>query len=82
MLIKKSTYFLVLFLTILLNQMNSQSFHKTGYGIKSTVGNVKVEIQFYNPSTVRVFKWPQNTSFSKKSLSVIAAPQATALRFN
>src|SRR5690606_12926089 len=82
MLNKKRIFLWILFSTVLLNSMKSESFHKTNYGIKSTVGNVEIEIQFYNPSTVRVLKWPQNTSFSKNSLSVIATPQATSLSFN
>lgn len=82
MLNKERIFLWILFSTLLLNSMKSESFHKTNYGIKSTVGNVEIEIQFYNPSTVRVLKWPQNTSFSKNSLSIIATPQATTLSFN
>jgi alpha-D-xyloside xylohydrolase len=48
-------------------------------GVKSTIDDVKVEIQFYNPSTVRILKSPEGKTFSKQSLSVIEIPQKTDL---
>ncbi len=54
-----------------------QSYQKTDAGIKTAIKSVAVEVQFYDPSTVRVLKWPQGDTFDKKSLSVIKAPQKT-----
>ncbi len=53
------------------------SYQKTELGIKSTINSVTVEIQVYNPSTIRVLKSPAGIAFEKKSLSVIATPQKT-----
>ena len=47
----------------------AQTWQKTGTGIKATVNNVDVEIQFYAPSTVRIIKYPLGQVFNKKSLS-------------
>lgn len=55
----------------------TQSYQKTELGIKSLVGSIQVEIQFYNPSTVRILKSPEGKTFMKQSLSVIATPQKT-----
>ena len=59
--------------------VQAQTWQKTNDGIKTTVNNVAIEIEFYNPSTVRIIKSPQGNSFTKKSLSVIATPQKTNL---
>ncbi|MRS01669.1 DUF5110 domain-containing protein [bacterium] len=56
-----------------------QSYIRTDLGIKSTVGTIGIEIQFYSPSVVRVIKWPDGTTYSKESLSVIKTPQKTDL---
>ena len=58
----------------------AQSFTKTDSGIKTTVNSVGIEIQFYAPSIVRVVKWPEGTSFTKESLSVIKSARKTAFR--
>ena len=60
---------LVLFFLVSLNG-EAQDFQKTNYGIKSIINSIEVEIQFYNPSTVRVLKSPEAKTFTKKSLSV------------
>ena len=59
---------------------NAQSFQKTVTGVKVSTNSITTEIQFYNPSIVRVIKYPQDKTFSKQSLSVIVAPQQTAFR--
>ncbi len=56
----------------------AQSYQKTDLGIKSVINSIEVEIQFYDPSTVRILKWPEGKPFTKKSLSVIKNPQKTA----
>ncbi len=66
-------------LLILAVNVQAQTWQKTNDGIKTTVNNVAIEIEFYNPSTVRIIKSPQGNSFTKKSLSVIATPQKTNL---
>ena len=60
----------------------AQSYKKTNLGAKSTVNAIDVEIQFYNPSTIRVLKSPAGKTVDKKSLSVIKVPQNTDLKIN
>lgn len=72
---KKIFYTAVLFVCILVVSTNAQSYQKTEQGIKTTINSIDVEIQFYNPSTVRILKSPERKSFEKKSLSVIETPQ-------
>ena len=64
------------------SSINAQSFKKTESGIKYTIDSIEVEIQFYNPSTVRIIKAPEGRSFTKKSLSVIEVPQKTDFSIN
>jgi alpha-D-xyloside xylohydrolase len=65
------------FVGILVVTAHAQSYEKTELGIKSTINAIDVEIQFYNPSTIRILKSPEGKNFDKKSLSVIATPQKT-----
>lgn len=70
----------IIILTILCSfivNAKTQSYQKTELGIKSLVGSIQVEIQFYNPSTVRILKTPEGKTFTKKSLSVIETPRVT-----
>lgn len=54
---------------------NAQPYQRTDSGVRLTIRSTTTEIQFTSPSLVRVLKSPQGTSFVKKSLSVIQAPQ-------
>jgi len=54
----------------------AQSFQKTTSGLKATINSIDVELQFYNPSTIRVVKAPNGWNYTKESLSVIANPEA------
>ncbi|MCX7987413.1 MAG: DUF5110 domain-containing protein [Bacteroidales bacterium] len=56
-------------------EAKNPSYVKTEFGVRTTINKIESEIQFFNSNTVRVLKWPNNTSFEKKSLSVIAKPQ-------
>jgi alpha-D-xyloside xylohydrolase len=76
---KLPTYFLVVLFFLASLNSEAQNFQKTYYGIKSVIDSVEVEIQFYNPSTVRVLKSPQGKTYSKTSLSVVETPQNTTL---
>ena len=57
----------------------SKSYVRTDSGVKTTVGDVVVEIQFLNSSIVRVLKYPADSVIDKKSLSVIKEFQKTSL---
>ncbi|MFT3738166.1 MAG: glycoside hydrolase family 31 protein [Breznakibacter sp.] len=55
-------------------QLQAQEYRKTANGIKTIVNGVDVEIQFFNPYTVRVVKSPSGNGYAKESLSVVAKP--------
>ena len=78
----KKLLIIVLFVFVLVNTVNAQTYQKTDWGIKSIINSIEVEIQFYNPSTVRVLKSPEGKTFEKKSLSVIETPQKTDFTIN
>lgn len=69
-------FLLFLFITAI---SQAQTWQKTNAGIKTTINKTAIEIQFYTASAVRIIKSPAGTSFNKKSLSVIAAPQQVKL---
>ncbi|WP_320053324.1 TIM-barrel domain-containing protein [uncultured Acetobacteroides sp.] len=56
----------------------AQTYQKTDYGVTAVVNAVRVELQLYGPSTVRVVKYPEGKTFEKQSLSVIQKPQKVA----
>lgn len=60
--------------------ISAQTYQKTDYGVKTVINYKNIEIYFYNPSTVRVLKYPQGKSYSQKSLSVIQNPQKTSFK--
>jgi len=60
----------------------AQSYQKTDFGLKSTINSIGVEIQFFDPSMVRVLKSPEGKTFTKESLSVIKKPQTIKLTIN
>jgi alpha-D-xyloside xylohydrolase len=69
-------FFTIIFLIIAISfSGKAQTWQKTNTGIKASINNVDVEIQFYTASTVRIIKSPAATPFTKKSLSVIATPE-------
>lgn len=51
-----------------------QSYSRTDMGVRTAVDGLAIEIRFFSPSIVRVLKWPEGSTFSKESLSVIMAP--------
>ena len=70
---KRCLILLILVLTICSNSYG-QSYSKTDLGIRTAVDGIGIEIQFFSPTIVRVLKWPEGTTYSKESLSVIMAP--------
>jgi alpha-D-xyloside xylohydrolase len=76
----KNIYSFLALFAIYFSNCWSQSYQKTDMGIKTAINSVGVEIQFYNPSMVRILKWPEGKTFNKESLSVIKTPQKTSFR--
>ena len=59
---------------------NDPNYEKTKLGIKLSLENANLEIKFYTSSMVRVIKTPKNSSFEKKSLSVVLEPKKTSFK--
>lgn len=72
-------HFFIIALTVIILSINSnaQTYQKTGSGIKAVTTTGTIEIQFYNSTTVRVLKWPENGTVNKQSLAVIKTPVKT-----
>lgn len=62
--------------------VQAQSFHKTAQGIRATTQGMDVEVTFYSPSIVRVYKTPEGRPYEKKSLSVVMEPSKTTVEVN
>lgn len=57
------------------NLLYAQNYQETSSGIKTTLGAVDVEIQFFTPSVVRVIKLPEGATCRKQSFSVVGEPE-------
>lgn len=62
------------------NQLASPVIEKTANGIKTTINGTVTSATFYNPSTVRIVKYPEGDNVKKESLSVIATPEKVAVK--
>lgn len=76
---KKVLFIATLSISMIISAV-AQPYQKTELGIKSVINRIGIEVQFYNPSMVRIIKWPEGNSFKKESLSVIATPQKTSFK--
>lgn len=54
---------------------NAQRVQQTSSGIKASVQGMDIQIEFYSPGVVRVFKSPEDRIVRKESLSVIKTPE-------
>lgn len=72
-------HFFILFLFvaagIFISSTLAQEYEVKPNGVKLTINQLDIKIEFYNPSTVRVLKSPLGINYSKQSLSVIEKPQ-------
>jgi alpha-D-xyloside xylohydrolase len=76
--IRKRVIVLVFLLYTLVINSIAQDYRKTDLGIKAIVNSVAIELQFYHSSIVRVVKYPEGKTVTKKSLSVVLEPGKTA----
>jgi len=67
-------------LLLVISAVYAQKVQRLSQGAKTSFGNMDVEVQFYSPSIVRVFKTPQNKLYERKSLVVIKTPEKTAVK--
>jgi len=70
---KKKLLFAFAFLATL--SLSAQNYEKTQNGVKAQTKGIKIEVQFYTPSIVRVVKYPELTELKKQSLSVLKHPE-------
>jgi len=63
---------------------NAQSVQKTDYGIRANVQGLNVEIQFFTPDIVRIYKTPANVNVTNAAvgISVIKSPEKTDLKIS
>jgi alpha-D-xyloside xylohydrolase len=78
----KKIIFIAILLVYNIYTGQSQTYERTVLGVKTTIDAAEIEIQLYNPSTVRIIKNPRDKSFTKQSLSVIETPQKTSFTIN
>lgn len=60
--------------------LGAQDFQKGAQGMKFTTQSMEVEVEFYSPSIVRVYKVPEGNPYEKKSLVVIKSPEKTDVK--
>jgi len=72
-------YSLLIMALLIVGQLAAQSFQRTEQGVKGIVQGTDIQIEFFSPSIVRIFKTPEGKPSEKKSLSVIQTPQPVAL---
>ncbi|WP_455667984.1 glycoside hydrolase family 31 protein [Phocaeicola sp.] len=59
----------------------AQTYQRTIQGIKANSQGMDIEVEFYSPSIVRVYKTPEGNPYEKKSLIVVKAPEQTSVEF-
>lgn len=60
---------------------NAQTFQRTTQGVKGQTQGMDIEIQFYSPTIVRVYKTPEGIPYKKESLVVNKTPESTQVDF-
>lgn len=62
--------------------LSAQTVSKRSQGVVCTTQNMEVEVQFYTPSIVRIYKTPVEKPYAKKSLVVIKEAEPTTVTFD
>ena len=57
--------------------VKAENFERTAQGLKGNTQGLDIEIKFYSPGIVRVYKTPEGKPFEKKSLAVVKTPIPT-----
>lgn len=70
---------LLIILAAITTNAFSQVYQRTTLGVKAHIRAMNIEVQFYSPKIVRVFKTPEGNAAKKAGLSVIKKPEATPL---
>lgn len=73
--------FITLSLLLIELAVQAHTYQKTPQGLRATTQGMDIEVEFYSPSIVRVYKTPQGASCEKKSLVVMKTPVQTAVTY-
>jgi alpha-D-xyloside xylohydrolase len=71
----KTIYTGICLFLITIGAVNAQDYNVTETGVQTEINGINIEVQFYTPSIVRVVKYPNESKFEKKSLSVIKSAE-------
>jgi len=58
-------------------QVWGQSYQRTTNGVKTSVESTDIEVRFFSPQIVRVFKYPKGKMPEKKSFSIVKEEEKT-----
>jgi alpha-D-xyloside xylohydrolase len=75
-------FFSFLLLSIGFLPIGAQTFERTDLGIKAKMQSMNLEVQFFSPGIVRVYRTPEGVVANKSSLSVTKQPEAVELQIN
>lgn len=76
------TGFLLAMLTLaFVTSTNAQTVQRTTQGVKTSTQGMDIQVEFYSPTIIRVYKTPQKAPYNKESLAVVKTPETTAVRF-
>lgn len=62
-------------------QVNAGNIQRTPQGVKFSALGMDVDIQFYTPGIVRVYKTPTGKPYEKKSLAVLKKPETVQFAY-
>ena len=80
-LIRKAGFLLVCATMVAAGNGTAQNVQRTSQGIKCATQGMDVNIEFYSPSIVRVYKTPSQKSCNKESLVIVKTPETTPVSF-
>ncbi len=72
---KKIVFILSVFLFSTTGSVFAQNYQKTDHGVKATVNNTTIDVEFYTNYIVRIVKYQGATRFHKTSFAVIKKPE-------
>jgi len=62
-------------------ETGAQTFQRTTQGVKGTTQGIDIQVEFFSPTIVRVYKTPENVPYKKESLTVVKTPETTSVTF-
>ena len=80
-LIRKAGFLLVCATMVAAGNGTAQNVQRTSQGIKCATQGMDVNVEFYSPSIVRVYKTPSQKSCNKESLVIVKMPESTPVSF-